>query len=107
MKKILDPFEGGYFHEVLEEYPELEEVKDGKLLAQSKNIRSLRYSSEHDILLSEIEGDYRAWKNPTDKKIEEKIQEYPKLEVSAYGEKFDSRFEREKSDAENFSGGDE
>jgi len=74
-------------------------------LAWTPRVRYLLYNEEKDLLVRDIEGDLYIWKNPTDEKIEELVQEYPKMEVSL-GEKYDSRFERGKSDAEKFSGGD-
>lgn len=96
-EKIHDPFKGPYLHQVIEEYPILEKLGDWEIfkpLAWSGRIRSLLYNKEKNILVREVEGDLYIWKNPTDEKIEEEIQEYPKSEVTGLGEKLDSRFER-------------
>jgi hypothetical protein len=60
-------------------------------LAWSGIVRHLHYDPEENVLLHEIEGDLILWKDPSEEKIEEEVQKYPKAEV-ALGEKYDGRF---------------
>lgn len=64
-------------------------------LAWTPNVRFLLYNPKEDLMLEDIEGDLVIWENPSDETIEEEVQEFPKAEVSV-GEKYDSRFERQK-----------
>ena len=62
-------------------------------LAWTPNVRYLLYNKEKGILIHDVEGDIYIWKDPTEEIIRERVEEYPKAEVSV-GEKYDSRFER-------------
>ena len=95
MKKIYDPFENKKtLKRVMRQYPSLKKLTDIEVfepLAWTGRVRRLTYNKEADLRVSELEGDHYIWKNPTDEKIKEEIQKYPKAEVSL-GEKYDSRF---------------
>jgi len=62
-------------------------------LAWTPNVRYLFYNKDRGILVHDVEGDLYVWKDPTEETIRERVEEYPKAEVSI-GEKYDSRFDR-------------
>jgi len=62
-------------------------------LAWTPNVRYLFYNKDRGILIHDVEGDLYIWKDPTEETIRERVEEYPKAEVSI-GEKYDSRFDR-------------
>jgi len=62
-------------------------------LAWTPYVRYLLYNKDRGILIHDVEGDLYIWKDPTEETIRDRVQEYPKAEVSI-GEKYDSRFDR-------------
>ena len=71
--------------------------KGFEILAWTPNVRYLLFNPKKRILISDIEGDLYIYKNPTKETLENKIQKYPKGEVSL-GEKYDSRFPSQSPD---------
>lgn len=69
------------------------EDNEFKLLAWETNVRYLIYSKKLATMVSIIEGDIYYAQALSRKQIETKIQDYPKGEVTGYGERFDERFE--------------
>lgn len=63
------------------------------MLAWTPNVRYMLYNSDDNILIQDTEGDIDITFNPTRKYLNERLQNYPKGEVST-GEKYDSRFKR-------------
>jgi hypothetical protein len=72
-------------------FNQIRQLDGFKPLCWTPRVRQLYYDSERQLLLSNVEGDLRLWRNPDEGTIEGEVQKYPKPEVSL-GEKFDSRF---------------
>lgn len=67
------------------------------MLAWTPNVRYMLYDPKENILIQDTEGDIDIIFNPTEKYLNERLQKYPKMEVST-GEKYDSRFKEAKNE---------